>query len=175
MFEILRLFFDITLFRKAPQDIPASVILQRTMVFVYALISFLMLYISQPWFEALLQTGVEIALVWFFCAMILYWVGKPARFQQTFTALIGVDALISFFAFPVLSALTTPMPDGSSIPLLAIFVFITLILWHWLVTGYVLHHALSQPLPFGLGVALLYLMVSYQIIGVLFPEVVVSE
>jgi len=67
------------------------------------------------------------------------------------------------------------MPEGSGIPLLAVFVFIVLILWHWVVTGHILHNALSQPFAFGLGVALLYLMLSYQIIDLLFPEIIVSE
>lgn len=174
MLEIAKLFYEISLFRKSPQDVPKSLVLQYMVMFVYVSISFLMLYMSQPWFKSLLQVGLEIILVWVFCKTILFLAKKTERFQQTFTALIGIDALISFIAFPALSVLATPMPEGSEIPVLAFFIFVALILWHWVVTGYIVHHALSEPFSFGLGVALLYLILSHQIIGLVFPEVIIE-
>ncbi len=174
MFELIKLFYEIALLRKAPQDIPASVVLQRLLVFVYAVISFLMLYMSINWFKALMQIGVSLVLVWGFCRLALYWAGKPERFLQTFSALIGIDTLLSFFMFPALAALTAPMPEGSELPVLGFFVYLGLILWNWVVTGHIMRHALSESFGFGLGVALLYLVVSYQVISLLFPEIAIE-
>lgn len=158
MFEIIKLFYDIALFKKAPQDVPASKVLLRLVVCVYAIVSFLMLYISTHYFNAVLQVIAEIALVFVFCKGILYWVGKPQRYQQMFTALIGIDAMMSFFAIPALAALS--MPQGSP---LGLFSIVALMLWHWAITGHILRHALSQSFGFSLGIALLYIMSSYQI------------
>lgn len=174
MYEIIRLFFEIALLKKAPQDVPASITLQRFLIFVYAIISFLMLYMSAPPFKALLQVAVEILLVLVFCKITLIWAGKPERYLQTVTSLIGIDALLSFFAFPALAALSAPVPETSSLPLLGFFAFIALILWHWVITGHILRHALSESFSFGLGVALLYLVVSFRIISLLFPEAVIE-
>ncbi len=158
MFEIIKLFYAIALFRKAPQDVPASTILLRLTVCVYAIISFLMLYMSTNYFNALLQVVAEVILVFGFCKGVLYWMGKPQRYQQMFTALIGIDALMSFFAVPALAALS--MPSGSA---LGFFTVVAIMLWHWAITGHILRHALSQSFGFSLGIALLYIISSYQI------------
>ncbi len=167
MFEIAKLFYDIALFKKAPQDVPASGVLLRFVVFVYALISFMMLYMSTSVFNAVLQVAVELLLVFAFCKGLLYWIGKPERYQQTFIALVGIDALMSFFSFPALAALSSPN-NGS---VLGFFAVVGLMLWHLAVTGHILRHALSQPFIFGFGVALLYVMTLYQIMGWLFSVI----
>ncbi len=169
MFNMMKLFFDIALFKKTPADVPNTAILQPMVICIYSVISFLMLFMSEPWTKALLEVAVGIILVSLFCKITLYLGKKPARYQQTFIALIGVDTIISFFAFPPLAVLASPMPEGSfPISLLAFFVFIVLILWHWVVAGHIFRHALSEPFIFGLGVALLYLILYYQLNNALF-------
>jgi len=46
-----------------------------------------------------------------------------------------------------------------------------LIGWHWAVTGHIIRNALEQDLSFSLGLAFLYLLGSYQVMALLFPEV----
>jgi hypothetical protein len=48
---------------------------------------------------------------------------------------------------------------------------LVLIIWHWAVTGYILSKALEKTLSFSLGIAFLYLLGSYQVMALLFPEV----
>jgi len=172
MFKLLKLFFEIALLKKSPKDIPSSLFLQYLVIAIYLSISFLMLFMSVPWTQALLEIVVELTFIAIFCKVILSWVKKTARYRQTFIALLGVDALISFCAFPALATLNTPMPENSSFFLFALLVSIILILWHWLTAGHIFRHALSEPFVFGLGVALLYLILSYQLNVVLFSEVV---
>ncbi|MDQ7090281.1 MAG: hypothetical protein Q9M50_06490 [Methylococcales bacterium] len=171
MFNLLKLFFDIALLKKSPQDVPASLLLQRMIIAIYLFISILLRIISENGFKVVLEVGVDLLFMFLFCRFILFWVGKPKRFQQMFIALLGVDALISFCAFPAIATLNTPMPEKSSFFLLGIFSFIVLILWHWVAAGHIFHHALSKPFIIGLGVALLYLMLSYQLNALLFSEI----
>lgn len=164
MYELIKLFYEIAIFKKGPQDIPASHWLLRLLILIYMAINFLIVKLSVDWFNALLQVFVEVLLVMAFAWGVLTIFGKPERYRQTAAALLGTDALISLFALPALASL---IGQGTALAFLAV---VALMLWHWFVTGHILRHALSQPFVFGLGVAFLYLLASYQVMAFLFPE-----
>jgi len=166
MLDILKLIFDICLFKKGPQDVPYSLLLLRLMLIADAGVSFLMLSIGSPWLIALLQAGVGIMLVLGFCWIMLFLGGRPERFYQTSCALLGTEALISFFALPGTATLIT-----GRMPELAFSVIIGLMVWHWAVTGHIIRHALEKTLLFSLGLAFLYILGAYQVMALLFPEV----
>lgn len=165
MYELIRLYYEIAIFSKGPQDVPVSRWLLRIMTLVYLVINFLVVMLSVDAYGAILQVIVEVLLVFGFAWGVLILAGKPERFQQTTCAMLGTDALISLIALP---AMATLMGQGS---VLAFFAVVGFILWHWLVTGYILHHALSKPLIFSLGVAFLYILATYQVMAFLFPDV----
>lgn len=166
MYDIIKLLFDICLFKKGPQDIPYSVNLLRLLVIVNVIISFLIVNIRTDWFHALLQSVVGVVLAIGFSWIALFVVRKLARFYQTACALIGTDALIGFFALPGMATMMTGQGG-----LLVFLVMLGLIGWHWAIIGHVMRNALGQSLSFSLGMALLYLLGSYQVMTLLFPKV----
>ena len=168
MYELLKLFFDICLFKKGPQDIPASNVLLRLLIPIYASVSFLMLILNSGGLNAAMQVLVEVMLILGATWIILFIARKPARYQQTASALMATDALISFFALP---AMATLVGQGSGLAFLAIII---LMIWHWAISGHIFSHALGKPFTFGLGVAFLYILVSYQVMALLFPEILVE-
>jgi hypothetical protein len=171
MMEIVRLFYDILLFKKGPEDVPFSPLLTRVTLAVYALVNFLMMAMSSHWFSAVLEMAVDMVMLIIFTRVVLAWVHKPERYQQTFCALLGTDALITLCAIPATATLLIPAGD---IPVFGFFIVVGLMLWHWAVIGHILSHALAQHLSFGLGIALLYMMAAYQIMTLLFPPISVS-
>ena len=58
---------------------------------------------------------------------------------------------------------------------LAFSAMIGLMVWHWAVTGHIIRHALEKTLLFSLGLAFLYILGSYQVMALLFPEVSGTE
>lgn len=170
MYEFLKLFFDICRLKKEPQDIPNSVWLLRLLIIIYILISFFTLFLSTDVINAILQVIVEISLLLGLTWIILWLAKKSERYQQTSCALIGTDALLSFIALPAIATMTLGQNSG-----LGLIAIIILMLWHWLVSGYIFGKALAQPFIFGLGVSFMYLLTSFQLITVLFPEVVLPE
>jgi len=100
MFEIIKLIFDICLFKKGPQDLPHSVWLLRIMLVAYLSIRVLMLSIHYDWLNILIQVIVDIFLVTGFFWTLLFLDRKLGRLHQVFSAVLGTDALISFFALP---------------------------------------------------------------------------
>lgn len=166
MFDILKLLFDICLFKKGPQDLPYSLWLLRILIIVYAGIRVLMLNIHFDWLDAILQVTVEIFLAIGFSWIILYVTHKLQRCYQVMSAIFGTDAVISFLALPTMASMETGQGG-----LLVFLVMLGLIIWHWAVTGHIIRHALEQNLSFSLGLAFLYLLGSYQAMALLFPEV----
>ncbi len=164
MFEIIKLLFDICLFKKGPQDLPASVWLLRVLVAVNVSVSFLMLSIHTDWINSAIQAIASALLIVGFSWLMLYLTRKWKRFVQTTVALLGTDALISFFALPGMAS----MMVGTG-ALLAFMVTIALMIWHWAVTGHIIRNALGQSWTFSLGLAFLYILCSYQVMGLLNP------
>ena len=166
MFEIIKLLFDICLFKKGPQDLPNSVWLLRILVIVDVGVSFLMISIHTDWLNSLLQAIVGVLLVVGFSWLMLYVGSKAGAVLSNSCALLGTDALISFFALPGMASMM--IGRGA---LLAFFVTIALMIWHWAVTGHIIRNALGQTWTFSLGLAFLYILGSYQVMALLFPEV----
>ena len=162
MFEIIRLVFDVCLFKKGPQDLPCSSGLLRILIIIDVMISFLMANISTDWFESLLQAMVSTLLLISFSGLMLYLGRKPERFYQTTSALLGTDTLISFFALPGIASLMIGRDT-----LFALMVTIALMTWHWAVTGHIIRNALGQTWTFSLGLAFLFIMGSYQVMALL--------
>ena len=166
MFDIIKLLFEICLFKKGPQDLPCSLWLLRLLLVVYIGIRILMLSIHFDWLNVLLQIIVDVILVAGFFWIILYLAGKLGRFYQALSAVLGTDAMISFFALPGMATIETGHGE-----LWVFLVVLALVGWHWAVTGHIIRNALEKSLSFSLGVAFLYLIGSYQVMALLFPEV----
>lgn len=162
MYQLIVLFFEIAILRKGPQDVPTSRFLLYLLLPIYVVVNILILSLNGDWSTALLQITVEFLLIVGFSWPLLYFEGKPTRFRQTLCALIGSDTLISFFAIPAIASLNTQANVLASLALLA------LLAWHWLVMGHVFRHALDRSLFFGLGLALLYILISFRVMDFLF-------
>lgn len=163
MFKWVLLFFDICRFQKGPQDIPYSPALLSASIAAYSAVGFLMIYIDSSWFSAVLQTATGALLLLGFVKILVGVTRKPGRFLQTTIALFGTDALISFIALPVIVGLST-----GRLSLMAFGAMIGLMIWHWLVTGHIVRHVLSESFSFGLGIAFLYILASYWLMALLF-------
>lgn len=168
MYELITLFFDICLFKKGPKDIPVSKGLLYFLTLIYAAVSFLLTVISSDTGNAVLQVIVEILLILGFCWALLFISKRSTRYLQTSCALMATDTIISFFAIPAIATLAT---QGAG---LAFLVIMLLMIWHWLVSGYIFSNALEQPFSFGLGIAFLYILISYQVMAMIFPELIVA-
>lgn len=166
MFEVIKLLFDICLFKKGPQNLPSSLWLLRLLVVVDVIVSFLMVSIRTDLAVSLLQAIVGALLTVGFSWLMLFVGRKPERFYQTAGALLGADALISFFTLPGMASMMT---GRGALP--AFIITIALMIWHWAVTGHIFRNALGQTWTFSLGLAFLYILGSYQVMALLFPEV----
>ena len=161
---ILKLILDICLFRKGPEDVPASLILLVLALLGYVLVGLLLLAFQAGLGMALVQIVTEGALSLVFLRLLLWTANKPHRFVQAAIALTGSDALISLLALPLLSAQGI---EGFAAVLY--FPLLGMMIWHVAVFGMLFGRSISKPFPVGIAVALLYTLLSVQIMAKLFP------
>jgi hypothetical protein len=163
--ELIVLFVDICLFKKGPQDVPASQLLFALTLVAYWIVGILLLGLQSDWLEATTQAVIESLLLIAFCWAVLRFARMSPRFLQTTTALLATDALISLPGALLLSWwLARPEAAGLQFALLG------LTLWHLAVFAQVLRQALSRPLTVGAALAVAYVGLTYTIMSIIFPS-----
>ncbi len=151
MHSLFRLFIDILLRRKGPQDLPSSWSFGLVVVLCGLLANAAYVAMAVPDGRWLVRTVADFAASAGFLALVLVLGGHPRRFQQSFTALCGVGLLLTLPAYGfVLLAQTGWSPLQWLLDLL----FTMLLVASLFVTEHILRQALecspwrSVPLTF---------------------------
>lgn len=169
MSALLRLYLDICLLRRGPQDVPASSPLMQFTLAVYALIGLpkhLGGLAALSVFQSLWLTVVDLALLIGLCYAALYWVGHLSRFRQTLTALAGAGVVLSIVELPLSVWLRRAVEAERSYELPLMLAF-GLLAWSLLIVGHILQHAFSISRGAGLVCALGYTIIAWVAIDLL--------
>ena len=166
MLQLIRLFVDISLWRKGPQDVPASGIVLVLAVLLYVGVSALQLAASdQSSTRFLVGLVVDPLLIagWIWVVLAIF--GRRARFEQTVTAIFGTYALLSVLLLTlqvIQNAFELPDALLTTSVLAWIIVFI-------LVTGRIVMLALDRGLLTGAAVMVTYILASFAVSSALAP------
>ena len=162
---LIKLFLDICFFHQGPQDVPRSRFLLGMAVGANLLFSIMLGSFEVDFPQAVTQGLAALALLLTFILLTLAVTGKRDRGEQTLTAAVGCDAIITALGLPlVMASVALPgMQETASLLLLG------LMLWEIAVFGHILRHALDLPFLPGLGVALAYTAISLRVMMALFP------
>ncbi len=95
MSEIVRLFAQIALLRRGPQDLPASTLLLALTVSVYVGVNFLVASVLPPVKDWPAQVLIDALFTLLWYTALLRVLGRGERFLQTATAMFGLQALLS--------------------------------------------------------------------------------
>ena len=164
MMRLLMIWLDICLLRAGPQDLPASILLKWLALLAYALVAFGVSVMTISSSAALVITFIDIALLAGFTGLILYWSGRPERFNQTLAALSGCGALLGLIAWPLIHHITNLQAQGGPQGLSALL-WLVLLAWNLVVVAHIVRHALSVSFLTGMGVSVLYFIVSIYMIN----------
>jgi hypothetical protein len=168
MLQFIRAWFDICLLRTGPQDLPSSEFFLGLSLCCYTLVSLLVALPSSAGMDAVLLAAVDVGMLVAFVTSVLYLQSKTERIKQTLSALAGSGSLMGLFALPLV-LLVDPGQPAEQVPALLAAVWLLLLSWNLFVMGHIMRHALSTSFPVGLGVAVLYALVSMQVVATLFP------
>ena len=163
---IFKLFLDICLFRKGPQDIPLSrFLLVLTLVFTLPT-SMLLSWVEVEFFQAILQSiCATLLLVGFFFGMLKI-ASKITRFPQTLIAALAADGMITALAIPLV-LVSVALPEWRAAVSLLL---LAMMLWELAALGHIIQQAMGFPRygP-GLALAFVYTALSMRIMMGLFP------
>ncbi len=173
---LIRLFLDIALHRKGPQDVPAAGGVLGLTLGAYLAIGAVALWPSAGGAGAVVgQLAADLALLVLVFSGLLAVTGRAGRTTQTLTALLGTGALLSAVALPFIWAASRMFTDGAptegmeQIALLSTMILFMLLLASLLVTGHIVRHALDWTYAAGVLTAVLYFAASVAVSRWLFP------
>jgi hypothetical protein len=167
MKDIIRLFTQIALLRRGPQDLPASMLLLALAVGGYLGVNFLVSYALPPdehW-QGPTLVDTLFTLVWYVALMRLF--GRPERVLQTVTAVFGFQAVLS----PLVIASTWLMRRvGEDATWQVPVTCIGLLLLAWLIAAnsHVVKAALEWPGPASVGLVILQMILAWVLVFELF-------
>jgi hypothetical protein len=167
MMRLLGFWLDLCLLRAEPQALPASRWLLGFALACYLLLSLTTAGLSGGFVAGLQVAVLDVVLLCGFVVALLYLVNKPRRISQTLSALAGAGCILAIPAILLTLVMDSGIgPDTSSLSML----WLLLLFWNLLVTAHIIRHALSSSLALGIGLSLVYLLVSTQIMVSVFPE-----
>jgi len=165
---LFREFLNICLFRKGPQDLPASALLLAITVLASMLGSVIVARSSLAWSEALQSAVAETGFMAGVIYALLKLQGMGRRWLQTVTAVAGTNVILVLISLPLLGWLlhTQTGERDSTLPAL---LFLALIVWNVAILGHIFRHALSTVFPLGILVAIGYYSLSIVFLSWLVP------
>lgn len=166
MFQLFTGFWQIAVFQRAPQDLPASGFLLRLALLFHLLVGCSTAVLPLPLLPVIGVAMLDTLLIALLVGGALYWLGLSARITQTLTAVYGALGLISLLMLPVSEWLSRGDAVGQSLPLVALLLWL-LYLWSIAVLGHILRHALSIPLLNGVVISYVYFFLWQQLLPVL--------
>jgi hypothetical protein len=165
--QFFRIFLDIVLWRRGPQDLPASQLLLAIAVTGYVLVSVVQLAMlretAATWlFFVLVDPLLLLGWTW----LVLRILGRGARFLQTATAVFGANAMLGVAMYlPLQALLTASGQDPASGASQA--VALLLVVAFAFVSGRILKIATDTSLITGIAISLTYFMVVNLLVGML--------
>ena len=149
--QVTRLYTDIALFRRGPEDVPVSAVLLALTVFAYMLLSLLLSCLTVAWYWVVLRLA-----------------GRPERFLQTTTAVFGFQTVLA----PAIVAATwlflQYMKDATwQLPVALLL--LALSLWTLAVTGRILRSATGWPQMICVALVVIEAVISRVIALAIFP------
>ena len=167
MKAFVELFRDIVLWRKGPQDLPASVLLLWLAAIAYVSISAVQLAVlGETGLAWVLFLAIDPALLTLCTWLVLRLFGHPERFVQTATAVLGCGAWLSAVLYLPLQVAMTLLhagPDSTLSRLVALVLLGTFVA----VTGRILQLGTGTNLFTGVAFALTYFVLLNSLLGAL--------
>ena len=148
MYALIKLFWDICLFRRGPQDTPPLPILLVLLVLLNLTYAFFLYRIPNA--QGFVFEGGRIVrflfihtVVIFTLVYVILWINRfRVRYLQTLIAMYGVDLIISLPQLP-LTMFASRITDQVSLAMLVFIGFMFTIGWNLAVHTHIFRHALS--------------------------------
>lgn len=164
--QFLRIFVDIVLWRRGPQDLPASGLLVLITLAAYVAVTVVqLLMLDEPaatWLFFLVGDPL-LLMAWVWLVLRLF--GHADRYVQTASAVLGTGALLGLAVYLPLQLIVIGSGQAPTSSLAQVLGLLLVVVFA-LVTGRILKLATDSNLFTGIAVALTYFLVVNFLLGV---------
>ena len=164
MNRLLKVLLNICLLRCGPEELPHSYVVSGFMIAINLVISIVIGSISHGVKIASLSSIAGLFFSLAFTKIVL--LNKPQRFLQTFTAMAGVDAVISIVSLPSFYSLAY-FELGEMAQIFFSGTVFALFVWTVIVYGYIFSKALSSMMSYGVAISVGYALLMIIILDLL--------
>ena len=159
----------VCLHKAGPADLPAKPGFLGLVLAGYVLVDILISRINFTPGIAVAVSLLDALLLATFVQLVLRIRAKPERFNQTLAAMAGTGLLLGLLAVPVIQGLSAAQLADQAASGLALL-WLAILIWSLLILGHILRHALEVKLATGIGIGVLYSLLSVMIVRSLFPD-----
>ena len=167
--DLTRLFINIALLRRGPEDVPASALLLVLTIVAYVLLTLILgaaLPLAVDTRMAVIATDCFVALLWYW--VVLRVAGRPERFLQTSTAVFGIQVVIAPL-FGVMRWLMLTYKDNPDWQLPAMALMFVVSIWTLTVNARVLRSATEWRTGFCVALVVLQGAIGLVLTLLMFP------
>jgi hypothetical protein len=169
MQSLLKLMWDIALWRRDPGELPASWALFALTGFAYASASYLQAWMLYGRTDALGRAAADLIITVAFFWLLFAVAGRRSRFLQAGSALLGTATLLAPLMM-LLLALKAPAESHYAVALVVWAGSVAMIIWYLFIVGHIVRTALERSLALGMAVSVTYLLASSALLTRLYPE-----
>ncbi|MEW5839102.1 MAG: hypothetical protein AB1717_09745 [Pseudomonadota bacterium] len=162
---LLRQLLGLCLLRVGPEDLPADTRLLGGLLLAYLFSGGLMFMQEDGFVVGAAQAGMDAAMLAGFVWVALKLREHPARFIQTYAALLGISLVFTLLSWPIFNALPEEFGNEWSAAQIALLLAL---LWSLVAQGQVLRRALETSAGVGLLLIFVYFMLSSLMIAAIF-------
>jgi hypothetical protein len=171
MLRLAKAFWDIALWRRTPEELPASVFLLCLVSAAAALLEVIEALLPPPAStgEILIRVALTLALPLAFAWLVLAAARRRERFLQTGTALLGVAVIANFVLYPLgmlLEYIGVDRPLALPVGVLSMAALV----WYLLACANIWRAALDARLGLGAAISLGYLVLMLALDDQLLPK-----
>ncbi|MGB1581014.1 MAG: hypothetical protein ACPHER_05870 [Nevskiales bacterium] len=157
---------DILFLKRGPQDLPSVQTLVVGSMLAYFSLNFVLLKTGLPAVQALTHAFLSCLVLALYSHGLLRWKKRPERFTQTLLALLLSSVVLGLLTVAPMQALQPFLEEiakaeaGAELsmqpPTWAVLLYAVVGIWHLVVMGHILRHALDSSMANGILFTLLY-------------------
>ncbi len=161
MNTLIRHYVRLVLLRAAPQDLPASAVLQKILVVLYFILAFINTSSINNLTHSIIHSIVDLSMLFLFTHILLR--DKKQRVNQTFNSFIGASLVIG-----VVHTLGTVMfsvdQDPQNISNMARLIFFIIFVWVIVVYAHIIRHAVEVSMSAASSISLIYIVLNVMVL-----------
>jgi len=155
--RLFSLFAELLRLRVGPQALPASDRVVAVAVVALGGASLLTVQHLYPPGSGAARVGLDLLITVAFFAGLLSVARRPERFRQTFAAVCGTGALLVLITWPLLD-IVVERGREDTLYAVAVLALLGVYVWHVVVIGHILRHALDTRPARGIALALIFVL-----------------